>query len=54
MFAIVKLTETGCSISLARVHNILNDDYKFTQLLYSKDTPHLKYISKISGSRFGN
>ena len=54
MFAIVKLTETGCSISLARVHNIFNDKYKFTQLLYSKNTPHLKYISKISGSRFGN
>lgn len=54
MFAIVKLTETGCSISLARVHNIFNNKYKFTQLLYSKDTPHLKYISKISGSRFGN
>lgn len=54
MFAIVKLTETGCSISLARVHNILNDNYKFTQLLYSKNDPHLKYISKISGSRYGN
>jgi hypothetical protein len=54
MFAIIKPDSEGCSISLARVHNIFNNGYKFNQLEYSKDTPQLKYISKVDGTRYGN
>lgn len=52
MFAIIKFINNGCSVSLGRVHNIF-DNYKFTQLKYSKNTPFVSYIYQTPNSRFG-
>lgn len=53
MFAIIDLnTDNSFEIKLAKVKNIFNNKYKFSQSAYSADTPYLNYATKVEGSRF--
>lgn len=53
MFAIIDVKSGSYSIKLARVENIFNGNFRFTQTLYSSDAPKLTYLTQTSDNRFG-
>ena len=53
MFAIIDVKSGSYSIKLARVENIFNGNFRFTQTLYSSDAPKLTYLTQASDNRFG-